>query len=326
MNKFKKLIVFDNLILTPEQSKKLKSFGEEILFYPKINDSEVVKEKIKDADAVINCWTVITEDAIKNAKNLKYIGNWGHWWKHRIVITEEKLKKSGIHLDHIPDYGTDAVAEVTWAGILALSKNLEKWHKDTATGKWTYENIKRGDKKVDVSKIDEHLIKDKTLGIVGMGRIGMRVAEIGLKGFSTRVIYYSRTRKKDIEKDIKFVSLKELFKKSDIISIHVSPDIPKGFISEKLLNSMKSGAVFANTSAGHAVDQKALIKVLKQRKIKAFLDVYEQFPPRQDLKDLPNVIFTYRLGWFSQESIQRKGNILIQNVEKFLKRTPTETG
>ncbi|MBU2564308.1 hypothetical protein KKA23_01875 [Patescibacteria group bacterium] len=317
-NKFKKLVVFDNLILTPKQNKKLKDFGREVIFYPKTNDYEVVKERIKDADAVINCWTVITEDAIKNAKNLKYIGNWGHWWKHRITITEEKLGKLEIHLDHIPDYGTDAVAEVAWAGILALSKNLEKWHKDVATGKWTYENIKRGDKKVDISKIDEHLIKDKTLGIVGMGRIGMRVAEIGLKGFGTKVIYYSRTRKKDIEKDIKFVSIKELFKQSDIISIHVSPDIPKGFISGKLLNSMKSEAIFVNTSVGHAVDQQTLIKSLKQRKIKAFLDVYEQFPPRQDLKDLPNVIFTYRLGWFSQESIQRKGDMLIQNVENYL--------
>jgi len=319
MKKFKKLVVFDNLILTPEQRKRLEGFGEKVVFYPKTDDSELVKEGIKDADGVVNCWTVITEDAIRNAKNLKYIGNWGHWWKHRIRVSEEKLKELGIHLDHIPDYGTDAVAELTWAGILALSKNLEKWHKDTATGKWTYENIKRGDKKIEVSEIEERLIKDKTLGIVGMGRIGMRVAEIGLKGFGVKVIYYSRTRKKETEKQgIKFVSLEELFKESDIISIHVSPDIPKGFISENLLNLMKSGAILVNTSVGHAVDQEALIKILKQRKIKAFLDVYEQFPPRQDLKDLPNVIFTYRLGWFSRESIEKKGGILTKNIENYL--------
>lgn len=319
MKKFKKLVVFDNLILTLEQKRRLLSFGEKVMFYPKTNDSELVKERIKDADGVINCWTVITEDAIKNAENLKYIGNWGHWWKHRITVSEEKLKKLGIHLDHIPDYGTDAVAELTWSGILALSKNLEKWHKDAATGKWTYENIKRGDKKVEVSEIEERLIKDKTLGIVGMGRIGMRVAEIGLKGFGIKVVYYSRTRKKAVEKQgIKFVSLEELFKKSDIVSIHVSPDIPKGFVSEKLLKLMKPDTIFVNTSVGHAIDQEALIKILKQRKIKAFLDVYEQFPPRQDLRDLPNVIFTYRLGWFSRESIDKKGGILVKNIENYL--------
>lgn len=254
-NKFKKLVVFDNIILTPEQKDRLMNCAEKIEFYPKTNDQNFIKEKIKDADAVINCWTVITEDSLRNS-NVKYIGNWGHWWKHRIIVSEENLKKMGIHLDHIPDYGTDAVAELVWAGILALSRNLEKWHKDAATGKWTYENIKRGEKKVDISEIQEHLVRGKTLGIVGMGRIGYQVAKIGLHGFGTKVIYYSRTRKSEIEKEgIKFVQLKELFEKSDIISLHVSPDVPEGFISKELLQSMKPGVIFVNTSVGHAVDE-----------------------------------------------------------------------
>lgn len=317
--KFKKLVVFDNIILTPEQKDRLINCSEKIEFYPKTNDQNFIKEKIKDADAVINCWTVITEDSLKNS-NVKYIGNWGHWWKHRIVVTESKLKEMGIHLDHIPDYGTNAVAELAWSGILALSKNLEKWHKDAATGKWTYENIKRGEKKVDPSEVQEHLVQNKTLGIVGMGRIGYQVAKIGLHGFSTKVNYYSRTRKKEVEKEgIKFVPLKELFEKSDIISLHVSPDAPENFVSKELIQSMKPGAIFVNTSVGHAVDQEALIEILKQGKIKAFLDVYQQFPPRKELKDLSNVIFTYRLGWFSQESLKNKGEKLVSNIERFLK-------
>lgn len=318
--KFKKLVIFDNIILTSEQNKKLLNCANEVVFYPKTGDPTLVKERIKDADGVINCWTVITEDSLKDSK-VKYIGNWGHWWKHRILLSEEKLKEMGIHLDHIPDYGTDAVAELVWTGVLALSKNLEKWHKDVATGKLTYENIKRGDKKVKISEVQEHLVKGQTLGIVGMGRIGTRVAQIGLYGFGLKVIYYSKTRKKELEKEgIEFTPLKTLFKKSDIISIHVSPDAPNKLISKDLLNIMKPGAIFVNTSAGHVVDQEALIGILKQGKIKAFLDVYEKFPPRKELKELPNVIFTYRLGWFTKESLERKGKILISNVEKYLKR------
>ena len=318
LNKFKKLVVFDNVILTPEQRERLIKTAEKVEFYPKTDDQNFVKKKIRDADAIINCWTVITEDSLKNSK-VKYIGNWGHWWKHRIVVSEERLKEMGIHLDHIPDYGTKAVAELVWAGILALSRNLEKWHKDAAAGKWTYENIKRGEKMVDIFKVQEHLVQDKILGIVGMGRIGCQVAKIGLYGFGTKVIYYSKNRKEEAEKEgIKYMPLKELFKKSDIISLHVSPDVPENFIAKELLQSMKPGAIFVNTSVGHAVDQKALIEILKQGKIKAFLDVYKQFPPRQELKNLPNVIFTYRLGWFSQESLKNKGEKLVSNIERYL--------
>lgn len=318
--KFKKLVVFDNLILTPKQKERLINCAKKIEFYPKTDDQKLVEERIKDADGIINCWTVITENSLKNSK-VKYIGNWGHWWKHRIIISEKKLKELGIHLDHIPDYGTDSVSELVWTGILSLSRNSEKWHKDAAIGKWTYENIKRGDKKMMPSEIQEHLVKGKTLGIVGMGRIGTKVAQIGLRGFNTKVIYYSKTRKEELEKEgVEFVPLQELFKKSDIISIHLPSDAPSKIISEELLNSMKHGAIFINASVGHVVDQEALIKMLKQRKIKAFLDVYEQFPPRKELKDLPNVLFTYRLGWFSKESIIKKGETLISNIEKFLKK------
>jgi len=317
-SKFKRLVVFDNIILTPEQKKRLINCAEKIEFFPKTENQNFIKDKIKDADAVINCWTVISKDSLKNSK-VKYIGNWGHWWKHRIILSEKKLKEMKIHLDYIPDYGTDSVSELVWAGILALYKNLERWYKDAASGRWTYENIKGGKKKINIFEIQEHLIKNKILGIVGMGKIGSKVAETGLKGFDTKVIYYSKTRKEEIEKQgAKFVSLQELFKKSDIISIHVSPDASSNIISKELLNSMKPGAIFVNTSVGNILNQEALIEILKKGKIKAFLDVYEQFPPRKELRDLPNVLFTYRLGWFSQESIIKKGDKLISNIEKFL--------
>ncbi len=320
IKKFKKLVVFDNVLLTPQHRERLIQSAEIVKFYPKTEDQSVIKEQIRDADAVINCWTVITEESLKGS-SVKYIGNWGHWWKHRITLSEQRLKELGIYLDYIPDYGTDAVAEIVWAGILSLARNFERWHKDAATGKWVFENIKNGQKQVDIANVSEHLITGKTLGIVGMGRIGYRVAQIGINGFGVNVLYNSRTRKKELEgENFQYVSLPELFRQSDIISVHVSPDTPKYLISKKLLESMKPGAIFVNTSTGNSIDQTALVEILKKGKIKAFLDVYEQFPPRKELKDLPNVIFTYRLGWFTTESLQRKAGILVSNIEKYLEK------
>lgn len=319
--KFEKLIVFDNIALTPQQKASLMDCAKEIEFHPKTDDQKAVKEIIKNADAVINCWTVITEEALKGSK-VGYIGNWGQWWKHRITVSEERLAEMGIHIDFIPDYGTDSVAEAVWAAVLSLSRNLEKWHKEAAAGKFTYENIKRGEKKIDIHSIEERLVKDKVLGIVGMGRIGSRVASIGLHGFGAKVLYYSRSRNEIMEKEgAEFVLLEELFKKSDIVSIHLPMDAPSKIVSRELLNSMKPGTIFVNTSSGHVVDQEALVEILKQGKIKAFLDVFEQFPPRKELKNLPNVIFTYRLGWFTKEALEKKGEILISNIERYLEKS-----
>ncbi len=318
-NRFKKIVVFDNIVLSAEQKERLHKCATEIVFYPKTEEPELVKQRIRGADAIINCWTILTEDIINEAPNLKYIGNWGHWWKNRILVSEEKLKKLGIHLDYVPDYGVDAVAELVWGGILALSRNLEKWHSDAGKGKWTYENIKRGDKLVDPEQIQERTLKGKVLGIVGMGKIGYRVAQIGLHGFGVKVVYHSRTRKKEAEEQgIEFVSLQDLFKTSDIVSIHVSTDAPEKLISKDLLALLKPGAVLVNTSVGHAIDLEALIELLKQGKIKAFLDVYQQFPPKKELENLPNVLFTYRLGWFTRESLKKKGNLLLSNIENYL--------
>jgi len=136
--KFRRLVVFDNIALTPQQKTRLMDCAKEIEFHPKTDDQKAVKGIIKNADAVINCWTVITEEALKGSK-VKYIGNWGQWWKHRITASEERLAEMGIQIDFIPDYGTDSVAELVWAAVLSLSRNLEKWHKEAAAGKWTYE-------------------------------------------------------------------------------------------------------------------------------------------------------------------------------------------
>ena len=87
-----------------------------------------------------------------------------------------------------------------------------------------------------------------------------------------------------------------------------------------VLNLMKPDTIFVNTSVGHVVDQEALIGILKQGKIKAFLDVYEQFPPKKELRNLLNVMFTYRLGWFTKESLEKKGKSLILNIENYLKK------
>jgi lactate dehydrogenase-like 2-hydroxyacid dehydrogenase len=249
---------------------------------------------------------------------LEYIGFWTNLYSHR--INEAHARARGVHIDYIPDYGTDAVAEFVFAGIMELARKTQKRYVETKRGEWMYENLKTGSKIiVDPDQIEEWILRGKKLGIVGLGRIGRRVAEIAKFGFKLEVAYYSRTRKLDAESlGMKFMPLEDLFSWADIISCHLSPDAPEKMISQDLLERLQPKALFVNTGSGHSIDQEGLIKLLQQKRFSAFLDVYEGLPPRKELKDLPNVLFTYRAAWFTQQSIAYKAEQLISKMKGYL--------
>jgi len=346
--KFDKLVVLDRIILLESQWRRLKEFAVEILEYSGLNPTEMLKKiyeemeqdpkpmcwtqlaqeevtieelknRVKDADAIITCWTSIPDEIILSNSQLKYVGFWTNLAAHRINI--DLAKKRRICVTLIPDYGTDSVAELTFAGILAVSRKLFRAHHDTLRGKWPYELIKTGQYVPKVEEIRQRILKDKVIGIVGLGRIGKRVAEIAL-AFKMKVQYWSKNRHQEFEeKGLKFVSLEELFSTSDIVSVHLSPYAPEGFVKAEYIKGLKDRAIFVNTSAGLLIDQDALFKELSSKRIFAFLDVYEGLPPKNILKNISSLdnIFTYRSGWYTQEAITYKGEYLLKNIERFLK-------
>ena len=347
MYKFNKIVILDKILILPNQWKRLKEMTSELVEFVGIDPDEIFKRmhekmgidqkpmcwtqlaqeeitkeelsnRINGADAIITCWTAIPDDVILKNEQIKYIGFWTNLSNHR--INYKLAKDRGIYITTIPDYGTDSVAELTFSGILAITRRLFRSHQDTLKGNWLYEYIKTGQHIPKVNEISTHILRDKKIGIVGFGRIGKRVAEIAL-AFKMNIQYWSKNRYLEWEqKGAEFVNLEELFRTSDIVTIHLSPYAPQKIIHENLIKSLKDGAIFVNTSCGSILDQRALFEELSSNRIYAFLDVYDSLPPRKMLKSINTTdnIFTYRAGWYTQEAIVYKGECLLKNIENYI--------
>jgi len=261
---------------------------------------------------------------ILNNPQLRYIGFWTNLARHRINV--KLARDRGIQVTYLPDYGTDSVAEMTFAGMLAVSRRLRETAKQTERGSWPYELLKTGTNVPEVDQIPQRMLMGKVLGIVGFGRIGKRVSEMA-RAFRMKVQYYSRNRHPELEQSgVRFASLDELFSTSDVVSLHLSPYAGEKIIDTRLISLLKDGAIFINTSAGRLIDQEALLCEIESGRIYAYLDVYEGLPPRKRLKELSNKgnLFTYRAGWFTREAVTYKGDLLIRSIEQFLSGNPVE--
>jgi glycerate dehydrogenase len=371
MKEFKKIVVLDNLLLFPEHKAVLNDLAEEVVYYQS-STPETIKEavrkqdrssasgllgeannpqcatelgiealaeeelakRVEGADCVFTCWTGIPPAILDKNPQLCYLGFWTHD-KNKVGVPEAEAQ--GVTVTYVPDYGTTAVAELVFSGILNLARDVRRHEKNTLRGKWPYEQFKKGKKRTYVSvnheptpdDIKEFTLEGKTLGIVGMGRIGQRVAKIGKYGFNMDVVYTSRTilaTESEGREDVEVLhgytrkDLDEVME-ADIISIHVSPNAPHHLIDSEKLKRIKDRAIFVNTSVGHVVDQEALFSELRTRKFSAYLDVFHGLPPRKELKELQsNVLSTYRAGWYTRDSVTRKGDTFIQHLLNYVDR------
>ncbi|MFN3268338.1 MAG: NAD(P)-dependent oxidoreductase, partial [Zestosphaera sp.] len=174
-------------------------------------------------------------------------------------------------------------------------------------------------------------LRNKTLGIIGFGRIGREVAAIASKGLGMKILYFDIYRvSPEVERELEatYVDLETLVKESDVISIHVplTPET-KGLISESLLRMMKKNAILINTSRGGVVNTKALIKALKEGWIAgAGLDVYEEepLPPNHPLTELDNVVLTPHIGASTEEAQERAGIDAVKKVLELIKEFKQE--
>lgn len=348
MRKLKHLVVLDRIILLDRQWDELRSMAEALTEYAGLSQKEILRrlqeeadkaeapmcwtqlakeemkteeicERVKGADAIITCWTNIPDKVLLENSNLEFIGFWTNLVDHR--VNRELADTLGIRIAYVPDYGTDSVAEMTIAGMLAVSRRILINARDTRRGSWAYELLKTGSRVPSLDQIPQRMLKGKRLGLVGFGRIGQRVAEIA-QAFGMDVNYWSRNvRGEWDEQGVRYSPLDEIFRCSDIVSVHLSPYSRAGIVTAELLSSLRDGAIFINTSAGRLVDQEALWKQLKTGRITAYVDVYESLPPKKEIKQLTGRnLFTYRAGWFTQEAVTYKGDELLRRVREFLHR------
>lgn len=292
----------------------LKSHGFIIDVYEKdslIPKNELIK-RAKDADAIICLLSnSIDKEVIDNLKNCKVIANYAVGYNN---IDVKYAKSKNIVVTNTPDVLTDATADLTVGLILACARRFHESEKIVRTGKF------KGWKPSLLLGIE---LANKTVGIIGAGRIGTEVAK-RLKAFKTKIIYYNRTQKKLIENstDAKRVSLNYLLKNSDIISLHV-PLTEKTFhlLNKDNLSLLKPNAILVNTSRGEIIDEKALIEILKQKKIfSGGFDVYENEPNiNKELLKLDNVFLLPHIGSATYEARTKMALLAAKNVISVLK-------
>jgi glyoxylate reductase len=269
---------------------------------------DVLLKRIKGKDGLLCLLSdkIDKEIVAAGGRSLKVISNYAVGYNN---IDVEEATKSGVLVTNTPGVLTDATADLTWALLLACARRIPKSDSLVRDGRFVGWSP---------TLLLGREVYGKTLGIIGMGEIGAAVARRA-KGFGMKTIYHNRKRDPEAEKELgaMYVSVDDLLKNSDYVSLHVSltPET-RHLIGEKELAMMKPTAILLNASRGEVIDEKALIKALKEGRIdSAGLDVYEKEPRLSPgLAELDNVVLTPHTGSATYESRDRMAVMAAENL------------
>ena len=293
--------------------KKLEEKGYEVVVSPadKVLKKEELIAALKDKnyDAVLCLLTDKVDDEVLAAAGpqVKIFANYAVGVDN---IDLEAAQKRGIMISNTPGVLTKTVAEFTIGLIFAITKRIVEADEFTRRGKfvgWAPMLFLGSD------------LKEKTLGIIGLGRVGGEVARRMRDGFDMNIFYYDAKRNEKLEKiyKVKYAGLETLLKTSDIVSVHV-PLLPttRHLIGEKELKIMKPTAYLINTSRGPVLNEKDLVEALKNKVIKgAALDVYENEPDlTPELKELDNIVLTPHIASASYETRSKMAEMAAENI------------
>ena len=269
-----------------------------------------LQSKIKDIDGLI-CfpYDTISKEIIKKGKNLKVISTYSVGFDH---IDTEYSKKKKIRVGYTPEVLTNATADMAFSLLLDITRRTTEGDRNIRNTKW---------KKIygafDYVGID---LQGKTIGILGLGRIGSTLAKRA-KAFDMKIIYHNRkhvVRSKEKSLDVKYVSFEKLITESDFISIHVPhTKETEGLFNMKVFKKMKKSSFLINTSRGKVVNEKDLVIALKKRVISgAGLDVFEKEPIKKNhpLVKLQNIVLTPHIGSSTKETRIKMAEITVKNL------------
>ncbi len=311
MNKKENNLIYF-LDVSKDQSLLIKKFFKNAKIVNKLLTEKELIRKCKDAEIICSSnRQKISKKLIENSKKLKFIITRSVGYDH---IDLETAKKYNILVANVPDYGSHVIAEFVFALLLSGLRQVD-----------------RADKLVEnnycfsINGLKGIALKNKTLGIIGAGKIGTNVARIASLGFNMNTLVYSP--RKDLKKarlnKFKYVSLLEIFKKSDIISLHCPLfDETKHLINKKTLSKMKDGVIIVNTSRGALINTLDLTRAIKNKKVShAFLDVIEHennIKQHKKLIDLKPVIVTPHIAFYADDSINKQYSLACESINNFL--------
>lgn len=297
------LLVDDKII--ESHKKKIEKLGHEFQYFKKsASDDEKIIERLKDSDVAIITNNKFSKNVIENT-NLKLIDVAFTGFNH---VDIEACNEKNIIVENASGYSDDSVAELVLGLTISLMRKFNENRKNM------YED--------ESFKVIGQIIKGKTVGVVGTGKIGIRVIEL-FKAFGANILAYSRSEKDEVKNlGAKYVSLDELLKNSDIVTIHLPQNKETcGFIGKNELDLMKDKAILINCARGPIVDNDYLAKLLNEDKLRAGIDVFDMEPPidkNYPLRNAKNTVLTNHVGFLTQEAMDIRCEIVFDNLYKFL--------
>lgn len=298
--------------LIDKLAEKITKNGHEFFYYDtKAVDIEELKERSRDSDIVMIANSPYPDEVIEAAKNLKMISVAFTGIDH---VGREACKNKNIMICNSAGYSNQTVAELVIGMAIDALRNVVKANGIVRAGGTS-------------AGIGGREICGKTVGIIGLGKIGMKCAKL-FQGFGANVIAYDKNPKTEAEQmGIIYKSLEEVLAEGDIISLNLLlDDSTRGFISKERIALMKPNAVFINCARGPIVDNDALAEALCEGRLGfACVDVFDMEPPIPEeypLLHAPNTLLTPHQAFISEEAMERRAHIVFENVYAYLDGAP----
>ncbi|MDP3434740.1 MAG: D-2-hydroxyacid dehydrogenase, partial [Bacteroidota bacterium] len=306
------IVVLDGFALNPGDLswEGLNKLGE-CSIYDRTKPGDIFN-RVKDAEVIITNKAIIDEQLINRLPALQYVGVTATGYN---VVDVHAASRKGIVVTNIPAYSTDSVAQLVFAHILNVANRVEMHATSVKSGDWA------ANPDFSYWKTPQMELAGKTLGIVGFGRIGRKVAQIG-SAFGMKVIFHNRSKITDVPAEMRQTTLNDIFSESDVVSINC-PLTPENFefVNAQLLRKMKQSAILINTGRGGLIHEHDLAIALNSGIIAAAcLDVLSTEPPKPDnpLLSAQNCFITPHIAWATIEARQRLMNITIENLNGFI--------
>ncbi|RKD90092.1 D-2-hydroxyacid dehydrogenase [Mangrovibacterium diazotrophicum] len=311
-----KIVVLDGYTLNPGDLSwdAIEKLGD-LQVYERTSNVELL-ERAKGATALFTNKVILSREVINKLPELRYIGVMATGYN---VVDLEAANSAAITVTNIPAYSADSVAQLVFSFILNISNQLALHAASVREGAWT--------KSVDFSFTlsPQMELAGKTIGIVGFGKIGKKVAEIA-SAFGMKVIFQNRSLKKDVPDAYRQVELEELIRTADFISLNCPlMEENREFMNRDKFNQMKKGAVLINTGRGPLINEQDLADALNSEKLAAAgLDVLSTEPPLKSnpLLTAKNCYITPHIAWSTVEARKRLMEILAANFEAYQANNP----
>lgn len=292
----------------------LRELGE-LTVYERTRAEETVG-RAAEADIVLTNKVVLGRREIEQLPRLRYIGVLATGYN---VVDTVAAREHGVTVTNVPAYSTESVAQMVFAHLLTVTNRTEHYALQNRQGRWT--------QSPDFCYWDTPLteLAGKTFGIVGLGNIGRRVAQIA-QAFGMQVKALTSKRADELPAGVKKVELRELLATADVLSLHCPlTDTTRHLMNAQTLSLMKSTAILINTGRGPLVCDADVAEALQSGRLAAYCaDVLTEEPPRSDnpLISLPNAYFTPHVAWATREARVRLLQVAIDNVRAFVEGSP----